>query len=213
MSRRFALSGALLGAMLVCAVTAAADEPGGLLLRKGMVQWETTLAEARKLVETDIRPNMPNLLRDQKPLGFGCERGGKVGVVVCNWACCVDLGLKDNVHFATLWFLNDRFYAYDVAFNTGQFPGLLAALVSRLGAPSKEEQESRIVPNLMTQGMGSYVISTKRWDAGNTVVLLSDRGGQGKPLAGHIYVAYLPLAREAAPPPTEDTTPRAKLPF
>jgi hypothetical protein len=212
MLRRFAVLTSAFAILLVCAA-ANGDEPRGLLLRKGSVPWETTLADARRLVEEDIRPNLPNLLRDRKPVGFGCERGGKVGVVVCNWACCVDLGLQGTVHFATLWFLNDRFYAYDVAFNTGQFPGLQAALVSRLGPPSKEQQESRVAPGLTMQGMSSYVVNTKRWDAGDTVVVLADRGGQGKPLAGHLYVAYLPIAREAAPPPAEDTIPRAKLPF
>ena len=202
------------GTILLLCGAAPAEEPQGLLLRKGAVKWEMTLTDARKLVEADIRPNTLKLLRDQKQDGFGCERGGQTGVVVCNWACCVDLGLPNTVHFARLWFLNDRFYAYDVAFGTAQFPDLYGVLVKRLGEPSKQQQDTVMALNLMVQGMGgNYIVSTKQWDLGATVVQLADRGGLGNAMTGHIYVAYLPLAREAAPPAKEDTAPRAKLPF
>ena len=125
----------------------------------------------------------------------------------------MDLGEKDIVHFATLWFYNDRFYAYDVAFDTVQFPRLLSTLATKFGKPSKEEQASQVAPNFMMGGMSTYIVNTKRWDLGNAVVLLSDRGGHGKPLAGHMYVAYMPLLRETIPAKKEDNETRAKLPF
>jgi len=61
--------------------------------------------------------------------------------------------------------------------------------------------------------MSTYIVNTKRWDLGDAVVLLSDRGGQGKPLAGHMYVAYMPLLRETILAKKEDNETRAKLPF
>jgi hypothetical protein len=127
----------------------------------------------------------------------------------------VDLGVKDTVYFATLRFHNDRFYAYNVTFPTSLFPGLFATLEKRFGRPSKEEQESRINPTFglrQTFGMSNYIVNTKRWDVGNTVILFADRGGQGKPLAGYIYVAYLPLAR-AIPTEKKNREPDTPLPF
>jgi hypothetical protein len=191
----------------------ASDEPRGLLLRKGLVNWEVTLNEARTFIEENIHPNTLRLLRNQKQEGFRCERESNPRVSHCVWACCVDLGEKDTVRFATLWFYNDHFYAYDVAFDTAQFPRLYSTLVKKFGGPSKEIQESKMTPNFMLGGFTTYIVNTKRWDSGNTVVLLEDRGGQGKPLAGHMYVAYVPLAREATPAKKEDNETSAKLPF
>jgi len=191
----------------------ASEEPRGLLLRKGLVSWQVTLNEARTFIEENIHPKTLRLLRNQKEEGFRCEREAIQGVSHCVWACCVDLGEKDIVHFATLWFYNDRFYAYDVAFDTVQFPRLLSTLATKFGKPSKEEQASQVAPNFMMGGMSTYIVNTKRWDLGNAVVLLSDRGGQGKPLAGHMYVAYMPLLRETIPAKKEDNETRAKLPF
>jgi hypothetical protein len=98
-------------------------------------------------------------------------------------------------------------------FDTAQFPRLYSTLVKKFGGPSKEIQESKMTPNFMLGGFTTYIVNTKRWDSGNTVVLLEDRGGQGKPLAGHMYVAYVPLAREATPAKKEDNETSAKLPF
>jgi hypothetical protein len=212
--RRFGIL--LLGVVsLLMGQALASEEPRGLLLRKGLVNWQVTLNEARKSIEEGIHPNTLRLLRNQKEEGFTCEREAVQGVSHCVWACCVDLGEKDTVHFATLWFYNDRFYAYDVAFNTGQFPRLFSTLVTKFGKPSKEDQASQMAPNLMGGGFGmsTYIVNTKRWDSGNVVVLLSDRGGQGKPLAGHMYVAYMPLLRETIPAKKEDNGTGAKLPF
>lgn len=202
-------------AMLVlsAAQAFAADEPRGLQMRKGLVAWQVSLSDARTFIEENIRPKTLNLLANQKPEGFGCVREGTGGVSRCNWACCVDLGESGIVQFSTLWFINDHFYAYDVTFDTPQFARLEAAVRSRLGAPSREMQETQVSPNVLQGGISSYVVNTKRWDVGNAVVLLSDRGGQGKLLAGHIYVTYLPLAREATPPAAQPNEPPAKLPF
>jgi len=118
------------------------------------------------------------------------------------------------VSFATLWFYNDHFYAYDVVFNINEFSYLFSVLQTRFGAPSKQKQESQMAPNFLLKGLGmsTYIVNTKRWDIGNVVILLSDRGGQGKPLAGHIYVAYIPLLRETIPE-KKDKGGGAKLPF
>jgi hypothetical protein len=202
--------------LLLVGQVSASEEPQGLLLRKGLVRWQLTLKEARTFIEENIRPNIPKLLTTQKEEGFGCKQEATSGVTQCVWVCCVDLGEgeKDTVHFATLWFHNDRFYAYNVVFSTALFPRLFAPLEKKFGRPSKEEQESRISPPFMQQhfGMSNYIVHTKRWDVGNTLILLADRGGQGKPLAGYIYVTYLPLARKI-PTEKKNSEPGAKLPF
>lgn len=197
----------------------ASEAPGGLLLRKGLVRWQLPLKEARTFIEENIRPPSQrlNLLKGQekeKEEGFHCEQKATPGVTQCIWACCVDLGVKDTVYFATLQFHNDRFYAYNVVFPTGLFPRLFATLEKKFGRPSKEEQESQsdYASMLLGRGVSNYIVNTKRWDVGNTVILLADRGGQGKPLAGYIYVAYLPLAR-AIPTEKKNSEPSAKTPF
>jgi hypothetical protein len=189
------------------------EEPRGLLLRKGLLRWEVPLKEARTFIEEDVRPQSLVLLKGQKEEGFRCEQQAPPGVTRCIWACCVDLGVKDTVYFATLWFYKDRFYAYDVAFPTGLFPRLFDTLQKRLGRPSKEEQESQIDYSsmLLDSGVSSYIVNTKRWDSGNTTILLADRGGQGKPLAGRMYVAAVPIAREI--PSEKKSEPPAKLPL
>jgi hypothetical protein len=70
-----------------------------------------------------------------------------------------------------------------------------------------------MTPNFMMGGISTYIVNTKRWDSGYTVVVLEDRGAQGKPLAGHIYVAYMPLAQKATPAKTQNNETGAKLPF
>ena len=175
-----------------------------------MIAWQMTLVQARPLVEENIRPNTMQLLANQKKEGFGCEPQGK-GVTRCTWACCVDLGEPDVVHFSTLFFYNDKFYAYSVKFNTNQFPRIAAALAERLGPLSREEQENRSNLNVLQGGLNTYLVNTKRWDVGNVVVLLADRGG-GQ-FAGELYAAYLPLARQATPPRQQEKAPPSKLPF
>jgi hypothetical protein len=212
--RRFGIL--LLGVVsLLMGQALATEGPRGLLLRKGLVNWQVTLNEARTFIEENVHPRTLRLLRNQKEEGFRCEGEDVQGVSHCVWACCVDLGEKEIVHFATLWFYNDRFYAYDVTFETGQFPRLFSTLATKFGKPSKEEQASQMAPNLMLRGYGmsTFIVNKKRWDLGNAVVLLSDRGGQGKPLAGHMYVAYMPLLRETIPAKKEDNGNGAKLPF
>ena len=204
------------GLALLFAVAALADEqPQGLLLRKGLISWQDSLKEARQFIEENIHPRTMILLRGQKEESFGCQNGAARGVRRCNWACCVDLGERDLVHFATMWFYNDRFYAYDVGFDSGQFPRLDAMLTSKFGKPSRQTQQTLINTSMIMLGGGvsSYVVHTKRWDAGKAVILLSDAGGEGKPLVGHIYVTYLPLAQAAEPPAEAREKPRAKLPF
>ena len=197
--------------LIVCAAEAS-EEPRGLLLRKGLVTWQMNARDARRLIEEDIHPKTLVLLKNQKQEGFGCERENSPGVTRCTWACCVDLGEEGFVHFATLWFINELFYAYDVTFDTPRFAPLYSALEGRFGAPSQETQDSRLSPMLALGQVSNYVVNTKRWDIGNTLLLLADRGGQGKPLAGHMYVKYLPLARET-PSTKEDNAAPVKLPF
>ena len=60
-------------------------------------------------------------------------------------------------------------------------------------------------------GLNTYIVTTKRWDVGNVVALLFDRGG-GQ-FAGQLYATYLPLARQATPPKPQDQAPSPKLPF
>lgn len=189
------------------------EEPRGLLLRKGLLRWQAPLKDARTFIEEDVRPQIPVLLKGQTEEGFRCEQQAPPGATRCIWACCVDLGVKDTVFFATLAFYKDRFYAYDVAFPTGLFPGLFGTLEKRFGRPSKEEQDSQIDYSSMVLGSGvsSYIVNTKRWDTGNTTILLADRGGQGKPLAGHMYVVSVPIAREI--PSEKKSEPSTKPPF
>ena len=206
-------AGTLVVVLLLCTgIGQAAEEPRGLLLRKGMIAWQMPLAQARPLVEEKIRPNTMQLLVGQKKDEFGCQPQGK-GVTRCIWACCVDLGEPDIVHFSTLSFYNDKFYAYSVNFDTNQFPRIAAALVARLGRPSRDEQENRSNLNVLQGGLNTYIVNTKRWDVGNVVILLADRGG-GQ-FAGQLYATYLPLARQAtaAPPERQDEAPSPKLPF
>jgi len=193
----------------------AADEPQGLILRKGPLNWQTSLEQARPFIEQNIHPNTLRLLANQPQEGFRCEREAVPGVSHCVWACCVDLGEPDTVHFATIWFFEDRFYSYDVAFNTGQFPRLFEVMTAKYGKPTSEEQASRFNPALAIAGMGMrpYIVNTKRWDLGNSVVLLSDRGGEGKPLVGHVYVAYMPILRQTVPAKKEEAGTGARLPF
>lgn len=189
------------------------EEPRGLILRKGLLRWQDPLTEARNFVEEGIRPTTLNLLAGNKnEQSFHCEEGTR-GVTRCVWACCVDLGEKGTLHFATLWFYNNRFYAYDVVFATAWFPSLFSAMEGRFGRPSKEEQESQVSPAsvLGEYGISSYIVNTKRWDTGNTVIRLSDRGGQGAPLAGHFYVVAVRIEREI--PIVKANEPVAKLPF
>jgi hypothetical protein len=206
------LSAVLLALIVAPAIGAAAEPPQGLLLRKGMIAWQTPLAQARPLVEENIRPNTMHLLANQKPEGFGCQPQGN-RVSRCIWACCVDLGEHDLVHFATLSFYDDKFYAYDMTFATNLFPALASALVARLGPASKETQENRTALNPLGGGINSYMVTVRRWDVGDTVVLLYDRGGNGGQLAGELYATYLPLARQADPPKPRDEPPPVKLPF
>jgi hypothetical protein len=195
-------------------VTASAgDEPQGILLRKGIVKWTSSLTQARPFIETDVRPKSICLLRDCKPPGFRCERESARGVVHCSLACCVDLGEKNTLQFATLWFYNDQFYAFDVSFGTLQFGPLDAAMTNRFGPPSRQTEATLTVPNFVAGGINTYVAMTRRWEAGDTVILLSDRGGEGKPLVGHVFVAHMPLYRQAVPPDNAPPTNSAKLPF
>jgi hypothetical protein len=114
------------------------------------------------------------------------------------------------VHFSTLFFYNNKFYAYSVNFNTNQSLRIAGALSQRLGPPSREEQESRSNLNVLQGGLNTYVVNTKRWDIGNVVIMLADRaGGQ---FDGELYATYLPLARQATPPKQQDA-PSSKLPF
>jgi hypothetical protein len=210
--RRFLVeAGLLVVVVLLCAgISRAADEPHGLLLRKGMIAWQMPLAQARPLVEEDIRPNTMQLLANQKREGFGCQPQGKE-VARCIWACCVDLGEPGIVHFSTLWFYDDKFYAYAVNFNTNQFQRIAAALAVRFGPPSRQEQENRSNVNVLQGGINTYIVNTKRWDIGNVAILLADRGAG--PFAGQLYATYLPLARQATPPRREDEAGSPKLPF
>lgn len=189
------------------------EEPRGLILRRGLLRWQAPLKEARTFIEEDVRPQSLILLKGQKQEGFHCEQQAPAGVTRCMLACCVDLGVKDNVFFATLWFYKDRFYAYDVAFPTGLFPSLFATLEKRFGKPAKEEQGSQIDTSsiLLGSGVSSYIVNAKRWDTGNTTILLADRGGQGKPLAGHMYVVDVPIARDI--PTEKKSEPSAKVPL
>jgi len=209
----------LLGAMLALVLAApfagasAAEEPRGLLLRRGMIEWQMPLAKARPLVEENIRPKTLQLLANQKPEGFGCQPDENHRVTRCVWACCVDLGERDLVHFATLSFYDDKFFAYDVTFNTSLFAQLATALAARLGPPSRETQETRTSIRPLGGGVSSYVVNLRRWDVGDAAVLLFDRGGGGGELAGELYATYLPLARQANPPRPQDEAPPVKLPF
>jgi hypothetical protein len=192
------------------AVVYAVEGPHGLLLRKGLVTWQMSLAQARPMVEENIRPKTMQLLANQKPDGFGCRQQSN-GITQCTWACCVDLGEPDTVHFSTLWFYKDQFYAYSVNFNTNQFPRILAALTQRLGQPSRSFQDTKVNLGIGLGGPSTYIVNTQRWDAGDVIVLLSDRGGGI--LAGQLYATYMPLERQANPPKEQAPAPAPKLPF
>lgn len=203
----------------------AGEEPKGLTLRKGQVRWRASLKEARQFIEEDMKLERPSFkpllkLRGQKdeppppPEGFSCSKGDDPGVVYCRLACCVDLGEQNIVHFATMWFHNDRFFAYRVTFNTNYFDNLSSALERRFGKPTKEDQETVINPNPFAwkYGLSNFLKHTKRWETETTSVTLADRGGEGKPLVGDMAIAYLPIAREVKKGKDENK-PEADLPF
>jgi len=95
--RRFGIL--LLGVVsLLMGQALATEGPRGLLLRKGLVNWQVTLNEARTFIEENVHPRTLRLLRNQKEEGFRCEGEDVQGVSHCVWACCVDLGEKEIVH-------------------------------------------------------------------------------------------------------------------
>lgn len=198
----------------------AVEEPKGLIMRGGLVRWRASLKEARGPIEEEIVHKGPQpLLKmrgqpDPPDDKFSCQKGDEAGVVYFTWACCVDLGEKDIVHFATLWFHNDRFYAYEVNFDSDYFSELATTLGTRFGKPSKEEQETQVNRNLwqLQHGMGSFLVNKKRWETETTRVSLRDRGGHGGIGAGSLTVIYKPIANEISPTGKDEKS-KAVLPF
>lgn len=136
------------------------------------------------------------------------------GVVYCRLACCVDLGAKDIVYFATMWFYNDRFYAYLVKFTTTYFNNLASAFGGQLEKPTKEDQETvtNPTPFAWQYGFGIFVKHTKHWKTETTVVMLADRGGEGKPLVGEMVVVYVPISSKVSRTRERDE-PKLDVPF
>jgi hypothetical protein len=205
---------------LVTGEAIAGQEPKGLILRKGQVRWGASIKEARQFIEADVKPDrIPRLIKPppgekEEEEGFSCSKGDEPGVLYCRLACCVDLGEKNIVHFATMWFHNDRFYGYRVTFNTNYFNNLTSALGRRFGKPTKEDQETVTAPNPLAWqfGFGTFLKHTKRWETETTIIMLSDRGGEGKALVGEMVVVYVPILREVSRT-REKNEPKVDLPF
>lgn len=194
--------------LLVQASIAAEEEPKGLILQKGLVRWKDSLDMAKRFIEADKRPDAPkvvlpkiaaemykNVLRGKQ---FSCEKEDTPGVVHCTWVCCVNLGEKNLLRFATLWFYKDRFFAYKVAFDTNDFSRFAAGFETRFGKPTKEETETKVNPNpLACQYTAcSYVVRTRHWEMETTRISVADRGGNGHVNSGEMTVIYRPIAKE-----------------
>ena len=200
------------------------DEPKGLIFRKGLVTWRASLGQARQFIEEEIgwkRPYVPPLVKRQgeeekepKVEKFRCSKEKNTSLVTCQLACCVELGEKNVVHFADLWFHKDRFYGYKLTFNTDYFDNLAASLEKRFGKPTKEGQETIVNRNPLAwrYGAGSFVAQTKQWEMSTTRVVLSDRGGNGAIRTGYLLVVYLPVSKERNEE-RKQAQPDAKVPF
>lgn len=185
----------------------AGEEPKGLTLRKGQVRWRASLKDARQFIEEEfgVDRTPKRILKgpgdeDEKPRidTFRCEKEKNTSVVICELACCVDLGGNNVSDFATLWFHKDRFYAHQMTFNTGYFTTLAASLEKRFGKPTKEGQQTVVNRNPLAwrYGTGSFIVQTMEWVMDTTRVVLSDRGGEGKIGVGALDVIYLPVWTE-----------------
>ncbi len=175
----FVLSIILLAALQLPYWANAEEEPPGLLMRKGLIKWGVSQAEARKATE------------DVSSLRFSCGAEDPTGVVSCTWACCVDLGEETTKYFATLWFHHRRFFKYEVTFSPKKFPSLVEAFEKRLGAPEKNAQST--IQNRMGT---TFDQEERQWRTKNTEVQIAKRGGHGKFDIGYFVVIYAPIMSE-----------------
>jgi hypothetical protein len=186
-----------------------AEEPVGLLLRKGTIAWKASLQQARNFIEEDMRPSTSGRMKvlrsdavkdDNK---FSCRQLDSPGVLRCQLACCVDLGEGDTLRFATLYFENDQFYRYDITFPLALYKQMEEATQKKYGKPTKSEEN--IITNLHGNQFNSII---EQWKLKNTLVVLGSRGGAGKIFLSYIHVYYIPLAQEVT-----KNEPKMKLPF
>jgi hypothetical protein len=193
-----------------------ADEPPGLVLRKGTIAWKATLQQARNVIEEDMRPatseasrileqlaKRPRSEQDRDDNKFGCRRLDSIDVLRCHLACCVDFGEEKTLRFATLYFKNDRFYRYDIAFPLALYKKVETATKQKYGKPTSTEENP-----LMNLRGDRFSTIVEQWRRGNTLLVLGSRGGEGKIFLSYIEAYYLPIARQVA-----ESEPKVKLPF
>jgi|RhiMethySRZTD1v2_1073278.scaffolds.fasta_scaffold138734_4 hypothetical protein len=199
-------------------VITCAEEPLGLILRKGSIVWKSTLQQARNFIEEDMRPNRPLRMKTFRPKDsgddtekdtekddrkFSCEKTDSPSVLRCNLACCVDFGEGKTLRFATLYFYGDQFYQYKIAFPLDLYQKIAEANKQKYGKPTKSEES--VMTNLRGDRFNNLV---EQWKLENTLVVLGSRGGEGKIFLSHLDVYYLPIYRQVL-----ETQPKTKLPY
>jgi hypothetical protein len=178
-------------------VITAAEEPFGLILRKGLIVWKSTLQQARNFIEEDIHPDT------SRPRSFACEQTDSPGVLRCSLACCVDFGEGETLRFATLYFYKDQFYHYNIAFPLALYRKIADATKKKYGKPTKSEEGT--MTNLRGDRFDNLV---EQWRQENTLIVLSSRGGGGKIFLSYLDVYYTSIYRQIL-----ENQPKPKLPY
>jgi hypothetical protein len=178
-------------------VITGAEEPVGLMLRKGTIAWKATLQQARNFIEEDMRPDTGRKMltlkgsrddTEEDDNKFSCGPTDTPSVIRCNLACCVDFGEGKTLRFATLYFHGDRFYHYNIAFPIALYQNMAEATQKKYGSPTKSEDKP--ITNLRGNQFDNIV---KYWKQENTLIVLGSRGGAGKIALSYIDVYYTPI--------------------
>jgi len=177
--------------ILQSAMLIAADEPQGLLLSHGdpsgkepprsvFIKWGTSKTEAIQ------------------ELGLTCYSLSKFeGVEMCiaGYSWCADFGdATSDQYSAALYFLNGRFYSYDLKFPERAFEFTRDTINARLGEPTG--QKASVVSNRMGAKFDQDHLI---WKTEKTTIYLIKR--QASDLThGGMTVRYLPIANKVPSP-------------
>ena len=209
---RQAISFLVVSLLLGTPMITGAEEPFGLILRKGSIVWKSTFQQARNFIEEDMRPDAPRRMltlggnkddREEDDNKFSCGQTDTPGVLRCTLACCVDFGEGKTLRFATLFFYRDQFYHYKITFPLALYQKIAEASKEKYGKPTKSEES--MMTNLRGDRFNNLV---EQWKLENTLVVLGSRGGGGKVFLSHLDVYYLPIYRQIA-----EAQPKTKLPY
>ena len=206
-------------------VITCAEEPLGLILRKGLIVWKSTLPQARNFIEEDMHPDRPKTLRLAKPLRlkgagddtekdteqdmekednkFSCGPTESPGVLRCTLACCVDFGEGKTLRFATIYFYRDQFYHYQINFPLALYQTISEGTKKKYGKPTKSEEGA--ITNLYGARFDNI---DETWKLENTLIALGSRGGNRQIALSHLDIYYIPIYRQVL-----GDQPKAKLPY